>query len=195
MTMEEFYRGPTDPAFVREIAAFPGAESILNCLQCGICTGSCPMAEAMPETPRRVLAHVIAGDRERALSSESIWYCASCFTCTVRCPQGVSMADVMFALRSLAIPRTQNLSTAFYQRFTESVARNGRVDEVAVALVKVKHSGLRGMLREAPFGLGLYRRGRLSLRPHRIRGAHEVAALTMAVAGRRAARRKEAEGR
>lgn len=192
MTRDQHYSGPTDPWFAREIAAFPGAEAIASCMQCGVCSGSCPMGEAMVDPPRRLMAHILAGDRERALQSESIWYCASCFTCSVRCPQGVGVADVMFALRSLYMAQHQNASTAFYNRFTGYVTSNGRVYEAGVAMSAALNNGLASMIRNAPMGLGLMRRGRMPLRPHRIQGAAQVAALAKAVTHRSQRRREEA---
>lgn len=193
VTRNDLYTGPSDPFFAREVAAFPGAERVESCMQCGVCSGSCPMVDRMPDTPRRLMAHILAGDRERALSSPSLWFCASCFTCSVRCPKGISPADVMFALRSLARERQHNVSTAFYGRFTGHVKQYGRVYEAGVALTAAAHGGLRSLLRNAPLGIGLVRRGRLHLVPHRIQGAAEVAHLAEAVARRTAARRGEAK--
>lgn len=150
------------------------------------------MASNMADPPRRLIAHILAGDRERALSSPSIWYCASCFTCSVRCPKAISPADVMFALRSLAMEKVHNGSVAFYQTFTGHVTKYGRVFEAGVALTAGMHGGVRGMLRNAPLGIGLVRRGRLHFLPHRIRGAAEVAALANAATRRSAAWRLEA---
>jgi Fe-S oxidoreductase len=41
--------------------------------------------------------------REEVLSSPLIWYCLVCYRCTARCPQGVDFADVMRALRFMAL--------------------------------------------------------------------------------------------
>jgi len=185
VTVDAHYTGPTDPGFAHKVASYPGAEAVLHCMQCGVCSGSCPMSEFMPDPPRRLMAHILAGDRERALASESLWYCTSCFTCAVRCPQGISPTDVMFALRSMAMDQKKSLSTKFYKAFTGNVATYGRVFEAGVAMTAATHGGLKSMLRNAPLGLGLLRRGRMSLLPHRISGAGEVAALVKAVANRR----------
>jgi len=144
------------------------------------------MAQNMPEPPRKVMAHILAGDRERALGSESIWYCASCFSCAVRCPQGISVTDVMYALRSLAGPDRQNVSTTFYKAFTDSVTERGRAHEAGVAMAAGFARGPRAMMGLAPMGIGLVTRGRLHLaKPKPIDGAAELAALARAVAARR----------
>lgn len=146
------------------------------------------MAEKMPEPPRKVMAHILAGDRDRALGSETIWYCASCFSCAVRCPQGISVTDVMYALRSMAAPAHQNVSTAFYQTFTDSVTTGGRAHEAGVAMAAGRARGMGAMLGLAPLGLGLMRKGRLHLsKPDPIRGADELVALAKAIKARRPA--------
>ena len=47
MVFSDVYIGPPDPQFAREIAAFPGAEAISSCMQCGVCSGSCPVGQSM----------------------------------------------------------------------------------------------------------------------------------------------------
>jgi heterodisulfide reductase subunit C len=143
------------------------------------------MADHMTDTPRKVMAYVIAGDRERALQSDSIWYCASCYSCAVRCSAGISVTDVMAALKSLAAPAVNNVSTAFCNAFTRSVIAGGRVHEAGAAIRAGLASGPAAMLRLAPMGLGLVVKGRMSLLPHRIGGAAEVTALAKAVAKRK----------
>lgn len=192
MTLPMTWRGPADPGFAREVASYPGAEKVLSCMQCGVCSGSCPMAAHMSEPPRRVMAHILVGERERALGSDAIWYCASCFACAVRCPQSISVTDVMYALRSMAMPRVKGVSPVFYQAFTASVIEGGRAHEAGVAIKAGLARGMGDMLGLAPMGLGLMRRGRLHLRrPAPIKGAGEVAALARTVLARRQAVRKE----
>lgn len=142
----------------------------------------------MPEPPRKVIAHVLAGDRDRALASESIWYCASCFSCAVRCPQGISVTDVMYALRSMAAPAHKSVSIAFYKAFTDGVTATGRTHEAGLAMTAGFARGPRAMMGLAPMGLGLMRKGRMHLKkPSPISGADELAALARAVAARRPA--------
>lgn len=191
MAQAQLYAGPSDPGLVRQVAAFPGAEAIESCMQCGVCSGSCSMAHAMPELPRRIMAHLLAGDRDRVLTSETPWYCTSCFTCSVRCPQGISVGDVMLALRSLSLETTKSSSAGFYQTFTGQVLKYGRVWEAVVALKAGMGGGVGGMLRNVPLGLGLVRRGRLGFLPHRINGTAQLAALARAAAARSPRIRRE----
>lgn len=144
------------------------------------------MGEAMPEPPRRIIGHVLAGDRERALNSEAIWYCASCFTCAVRCPQGISITDLMYALRSMAAPAHKNVSTTFYKTFTNSVVQSGRAYEAGVAMAAGFARGPRALLGLAPMGMGLMAKGRMHLaKPKPIKSTDELATLARAVELRR----------
>jgi heterodisulfide reductase subunit C len=58
--------------FIDEVCAIPGGESIRSCIQCGVCTGSCPTATNWDFPPRRVIAMVRAGLRDELLSSNSM---------------------------------------------------------------------------------------------------------------------------
>jgi len=64
-----------------------------TCIQCGTCSGTCPMAEAMDVTPRRLVGLVAAGMGDKALDSNSIWMCASCYSCSLRCPREIPLTD------------------------------------------------------------------------------------------------------
>ena len=89
-------------SFLDEVKATPGGEHILACIQCGTCTGSCPMAGAMEFPPRKIIAMIRAGMRDEVLASNSMWFCLSCYMCTARCPRGVKPTEIAHALESLA---------------------------------------------------------------------------------------------
>jgi heterodisulfide reductase subunit C len=59
-------------SFMREVAATAGGENILSCIQCGICTGSCPVAGEMEYPPRKIIALIRAEMRDEVLSSSSM---------------------------------------------------------------------------------------------------------------------------
>src|SRR4030042_90782 len=99
---ETMVKAPADVSFIKEVCAIPGGEAIHSCIQCGVCTGSCPTANQWDYPPRRVIAMVRAGLRDELLSSNSMWFCVSCYTCTVRCPRDIKPADIMHVLEVLA---------------------------------------------------------------------------------------------
>jgi len=96
--------GKLDPTFCDELASQPGGEHVRRCFACGTCVAGCPVSEVAPEfSPRKLVRQILFGMREEVLSSPVIWYCLVCYRCTARCPQGVDFADVMRALRFMAL--------------------------------------------------------------------------------------------
>ncbi len=93
-----------DPKFKYEISKVPGAEKIMLCFQCGTCTADCPIARFTDSyRPRKLVRMIQLGLKDRVLSKEDIWLCTTCFTCVDHCPQDVGTADVVRALRNLAV--------------------------------------------------------------------------------------------
>ncbi len=175
-------RGRTGNArFLEEVsAATAGVSRLEMCIQCGCCGGSCPSAAEMDHTPRRLFALIRAGMRDEVLASNTPWMCVSCYHCVVRCPQGVHVVDVMYTLKSMAAhQRAYRDATApdFSRTFVRNVEAYGRSFELGLtALHYLKHFRLRlpGM---APMGIGMMTRGRLGLRPRRIEGSDQLAAI------------------
>src|SRR3974377_1027700 len=72
------YENAVDSWFLEEVYSIPGGEKIKDCIQCGTCSGSCPVSWAMEETPRQAFAMVRAGMRNEVMERLTIWTCASC---------------------------------------------------------------------------------------------------------------------
>ncbi len=95
-----------DPNFKNELAAHPGAERVLNCFLCGTCTAGCPVSELSDEyNPRRMMRQILAGEREALLVGDEIWKCNQCHVCVAHCPQDVRFADVVRAMREMAVEK------------------------------------------------------------------------------------------
>lgn len=93
-----------DPGFRDEVASVPGGENIRKCFACGTCAAGCPVTNVDEKyNCRKIIRQVLLGLRAEVLASPVIWLCALCYRCTSRCPQGVNFADVMRALRFLAV--------------------------------------------------------------------------------------------
>jgi len=77
---------------------------LLGCIQCGRCTGGCPVAL---RTDLRVRCFMNDTQNEEILEELSekpeIWDCTTCFTCAARCPKGLEPLEVLIGLRSLQI--------------------------------------------------------------------------------------------
>lgn len=77
---------------------------LLGCIQCGRCTGGCPVAM---RTPLRVRCFMYDTQNEERLEELSerpeIWDCTTCYTCAARCPKGLEPLEVLIGLRSIQI--------------------------------------------------------------------------------------------
>lgn len=74
------------------------------CLQCGGCTGACPVSRIIEDfNPRQIIARVQLGRIRGLLKTDTIWTCASCLKCKERCPSDISPYDLILILRNLAV--------------------------------------------------------------------------------------------
>lgn len=172
------YQRDADPGWAQQIVRAPGCERLLSCIQCGTCSGTCPLSIYMDFTPRRIISLVREGFRTDVLRSQSIWLCASCYACTVQCPQQIKITDLMYALKREAIrdglyPRTLPIPV-LAREFYEMVRRRGRNAEFWLVVRTALRSSPLILLNMVRAGWGLLRTGRLSLRRERIRGVGEL---------------------
>lgn len=169
------FQREADPEWARLVSQRPGCEGLFSCLQCGACSGTCPLSIYMDFGPRRIVALVREGFRTDALSSHDIWLCASCYSCAVHCPRQIHLTDVMYSLKREAIQARLYPARlpvpVLAQEFYKMVRRRGRNSEFWLVLRMALRSNpliLFGMLRS---GWDLIRTGRLSLRSERIEDA------------------------
>ncbi len=116
--------GDLDPKFKYEISKVSGAEKIKLCFQCGTCTADCPIARFSEiYRPRKLMRMAQLGMKNRVLSSEALWLCAACFTCVDHCPQGVEIANVLRALRNMAVE--EGIMPAVFRELTSNIMKTG----------------------------------------------------------------------
>ena len=90
--------------FGKEVTDLPGGEWLNRCFSCGACSGAGPVSLAIPDfDPRKIIHMIRMGLKDRVLSSDLLWYCSNCRSCVFVCPQNVGFADIMAALRKIAI--------------------------------------------------------------------------------------------
>lgn len=112
--------------FSTEIKHSLGGETISLCYQCGTCASSCPVAKITEKfNPREVIKLSLLGEREEILSGNAIWLCSSCYNCQERCPQKVEIADVIYALRNIAIKNGHIPN--IYSEFAAGLMNEGRI--------------------------------------------------------------------
>jgi len=183
MVLTEVSPQPADASldFLADVSARTAGVSRLEmCIQCGTCGGSCPSADAMDHTPRMLFAMIRAGMKDQALKSNTPWMCVSCYHCVVRCPQGVHIADVMYALKCMAEQsRTYRDANAphFAGVFVDQVEHYGRSWEMGLTARHYIRHFIPRLPRMTPMAMGLFRRGRIGIMPHRIEATGQLHAI------------------
>jgi heterodisulfide reductase subunit C len=146
---------------------------LTTCIQCGTCSGTCPVAGFMDATPRRLIAMIRADRKEQVLKSNTYWYCASCYQCTVRCPRGIDIAEMMYALKRYSMWKGSHqkdlIGPTFSETFVQTIMRSGRSYEPVLATTYLFTYGFQDMLQEAATATGLMLKGRMPLLPPRIK--------------------------
>lgn len=164
--------------FMEEVLAdTPNGEKLTHCLQCGSCGGSCPNGGDMQHTPRTIFAMIAADQRQEVLTANTMWYCVSCYLCTARCPQEIPITEIMYALKRLAIREHLYQDTdapALAKTFTDFVEGYGRSFEFGLASRYHLLNRPLGMWKMVPMGFQMFTRGRISLKPTKIKNIEQL---------------------
>lgn len=169
--------------FDRVVEATPGDSHLEMCIQCGTCGGSCPSGADMDHTPRALFAMINAGMVDQVLSSNTPWYCVSCYYCMVRCPQEIHITDIMYTLKRISIQEglfrksTTPEAPAFSQTFIDYVENYGRSFELGLATRYYLSYHPLDVMKMAPMGLGMLRKGRMDLTPKKIKNINQLKAI------------------
>jgi heterodisulfide reductase subunit D len=74
------------------------------CLDCGVCTGSCPVARCSPAfSPRLMVEKALMGKAEDFLRDPDVWSCLTCARCTHRCPANIDYLEFTRGIRAEAL--------------------------------------------------------------------------------------------
>lgn len=169
--------------FTVEVLETQGGQLVLQCYQCGTCSGSCPVIDEMEYGPRRILYMIQMGMERAVLSSKDIWRCVSCYSCANRCPRGIEITDLMADLRRLAVSKgyARDKEAEFGQAFAETVAAHGRLFEPEL-LVRyyLRVLDVKSLIGMVPLGLKMLAKGKLPLLPERIGDREAMAAAGVA---------------
>ncbi|MBN1311765.1 MAG: 4Fe-4S dicluster domain-containing protein [Anaerolineae bacterium] len=163
----------------RIVAATPGGEALVDCLQCGTCGGSCPSAADMDTTPRGLFAMISAGMEDEVLSSNTPWYCVSCYYCMVRCPQEIPITSIMYTLKRIALARGHYHKDAhvdWSKSFISFVEQNGRAFELGAMTLFGLHNPF-AIVKQGGLGIQMITKGRMPPIPERIHNMPQLNAI------------------
>jgi heterodisulfide reductase subunit C len=169
--------------FLRQVEDIPAGERIKRCIQCGTCTGSCPVSYAMDISPRQLIALFRAGEMEAIMKSRTIWICASCYACTTRCPSGIKITDIMYALKRTAMEKDQKSNSPQVQvlanLFVDNLRSYGRLHEGTLIRKYYTRTGITKLLGFVPLVMKMYQTKRLALFPKKIRAYQSLSRIVL----------------
>ena len=76
--------------------------ALLDCIQCGRCTGGCPVSLKTVLNIRRLIYDTLL-DTMSVSTHPELWDCTTCTTCSIRCPKEVDPAELIVGLRTVLV--------------------------------------------------------------------------------------------
>jgi heterodisulfide reductase subunit C len=115
------------------------------------------------------------GQKNKVLNSSMIWLCTGCEICGARCPNGIKMAEVMDALKEIAIAenviKEKNIQT-FNEVFLNAVKTKGRIHEATMmAIYKIKSKDL---FSDMDLGIKMFLKGKLPLLGKKVKARRQL---------------------
>ena len=167
--------------FLKEVEAnVEEGHMVKMCMQCGVCSGSCPMQNHWEHPPQEIFMMIRANKRDDVLTSSSMWMCTSCYNCIARCPRGLPITHIMHGLATYAkrlnlVPKGQQ-TAMFAQKMWDNLTKKGRTNELKLGLSLYFMNGIGEGIKKAlsmqDVGLGMMKTGRLS--PMEMLGGHGI---------------------
>ncbi|MCB1735298.1 MAG: 4Fe-4S dicluster domain-containing protein [Gammaproteobacteria bacterium] len=167
--------------FLKEVEAnVEEGDWVKMCMQCGVCSGSCPLGNAWEHPPQEIFMMIRAGKRDEVLSSSSMWMCTSCYNCIVRCPRELPITHIMHGLahyaKRLGLSPKEQPTAKFAQLFWDNLSKDGRVNELKLGLALYFMNGfgegIKTSLKMKDIGLGMVKTKRMNVME--ILGGHSV---------------------
>jgi len=167
--------------FLKEVEAnVEEGHWVKMCMQCGVCSGSCPFGPHWEHPPQEIFMMIRAGKRDEVLKSDSMWMCTSCYNCIVRCPRQLPITHIMHGLANYAhrlgiAPKGQP-TREFGKLFWDNLVKKGRVNELKLTMGHYFKDGIGPGIKTAmamqSVGLGLFKAKRLN--PMEMLGGHKL---------------------
>ena len=92
------------------------------CMECGLCTGNCPVSREMPTfSPRQIIKRAMLDPDGGLVRSREIWACLSCASCSARCPAEIDFPEFISTHRREA-RRAGNLPQESHHGILQAIA-------------------------------------------------------------------------
>jgi len=91
------------------------------CVECGKCTGICPVSRGLEYSPRRMVKRALEDPELEFVHDSQIWNCLTCKLCSGVCPSGVDYIDFIKIVRS----------RAYSQGLSGSCSQGGQLNTMA----------------------------------------------------------------
>lgn len=108
---------------LKDLKASPNL-GLKKCMQCGMCTSSCPAARHTDYDPRIISKRVLDED-ETLITDEVIWNCFYCYNCHSICPVNNSVCEINQILRQKNIENGDLEYIASFLTYGESFLELG----------------------------------------------------------------------
>ncbi len=167
--------------FLKEVEAnVEEGEWVKMCMQCGVCSGSCPLGKFWDHPPQEIFMMIRAGKRDAVLTSNAMWMCTSCYNCIVRCPRELPITHIMHGLahyaQRLGLAPAHQPTAKFAQLFWNNLMKKGRVNELKLGVKLYFMNGIgegfKTSLKMKDIGLGMMKTKRMN--PMEAIGGHAL---------------------
>ena len=142
------------PGLAEEIIKY-GGKDVMTCLQCGNCTGVCPISLKIDYKTRNIMKCCQFGLKTYIMNTR--WVCATCYRRYEHCPADLNPAEVMIALRHIAvregiIPPFVKIAATNLVKYGQSVRPDEEIDkirkELGLSVVHTHDEGFKSVIRE-----------------------------------------------
>jgi Fe-S oxidoreductase len=102
---------------------FVNEYKLLECIQCGVCTGGCPVSVKSDLNIRKMMRDIRLKGSIDIPADEILWSCTICSTCEARCPKELTPFDVIIGMRGINIEKGRVTPTI--RNALESIFKHG----------------------------------------------------------------------